>query len=245
LADVKYVLYNITPSTTWSLCADVAARLDIGDVPSTSTTPTLLQVKAWLNLAQLDILHKTINDAIPTLWAKQEIAGGTLSLDETNITGIWKATLATDFVRPIEVQYWRASADAGTLSRDRVYGVVILSKEMALAILSNALYAPTVTRPVGWFWNNEIYIAMASDTVKYTNDKLIVNYIKEPDLLADDDYTELPHVFQEYMIQFAIIRAKQQDGKIEELPALTAAYEQGIQLINMQAAQSYYGIRGR
>jgi hypothetical protein len=217
-------------------------------VPSASTTPTLEDVKQWINMSQLDIVSKCINEAIPTLWAEEQIAGagvGGLDLMEENVDGIWCAAHATDMVRPIEVQYWRASAEGGTLSRDKIYGVVILSKEMALAMLHNTLYAPTETSPIGWFWGDKIYIAMASATTKYTEDKVVISYIKEPALLDDGDTTSLPHVFQEYMVQFAVIRAKIQDGKLEEIPALTAAYEQGIQLINMQAAQSYYGIKGR
>lgn len=76
--------------------------------------------------------------------------------------------------------------------------------------------------------------------------KMHLSTIKEPQLLEDDaDVSDLPHAFQNYMVQFALIQAKKQDHKIEEIPTLVSEYEQGIQMVNMQAAQSYYGLKAR
>ena len=218
------------------LIDDVGARLDIGN-PTASTTPTEAQITVWLNQAQLDIVNKATNDAVPTLWAEQTILGAALSAMESGVDYVWQGALATDFIRPVYVELWK-----NPISEETLYPVFLLSREMALAFQKNALYAASNSRPLGWFWGNSIYVAMGD---KNAADEVHIFYIKEPSKLSGSTESSLPHVFQEYMVRFAEIQAKKQDGKIEELPALTAAYEQGIQLINMQAAQSYYGIRGR
>jgi hypothetical protein len=244
------VYYNMD-----TLVADVGSRLDIG-TPSASTVPTETEIYRWLNMGMLDITNKAIDDAIPTLWATAELTGGDFSLvheeagpspPASAIDHYWVTTsgFPTDFLRPIDVEFWRASEDGadGVLSKDRMYKVFLLHRSMAQAWMTNALYAATVTAPIGYIWGNQLYISLGDDF--FTNDKVQLHYIKEPARIGTGVEPQLPHVFQDYMVQYAVIRAKIQDGKLEEVPALTAAYEQGIQQINLQAAQSYYGLKGR
>ena len=246
MAEVKYPLYNADPATTYSLCADVAARLDIGLVPTTSSRPTLSQVKAWLNLAQVDIVNKAVDAAVSTLWKELVLADTDMThLADTysNMAGVYYGGLSY-FVRPIDAELWRAASDSDpTLSRSRIYPVFLLAKDISANVLKSSLYSASVTRPIGWIQENRIYVAINTSETLWTGDKIVLRYIQEPALLSSDGaYTTLPRVFQDFMIQFAVIQAKIQDGRIEEASILQDKYEKGIQAINQMALTGDYGI---
>ena len=242
MADVNYALA--------SLVDDVGARLDIGD-PTPATTPTEAQIVVWLNFAQLDIANKASDYALKTLWATQSIPKSDFSVLHADIAGIWQATLNTDILRPVSIEYWRASTDhpAAVLDRSRIYPVRLMHREVARAAIASSVMAPTINRPIAWIWEDTIYFAVAdSDAVAdnpYVNDILKIYYIKEPQIMVDttQENCDLPHVFQEYMVQYAVIQAKIQDGKADEAAALWTIYNTGIDKINQMALTAYMGTR--
>ena len=242
MADVNYALA--------SLVDDVGARLDIGD-PTPATTPTEAQIVVWLNFAQLDIANKASDYALKTLWTSQNIdVGAEMVTYGTGINGVYQThtdVLNTDILRPVSLEYWKISGLE--FSRSRLYKVRLIQQEAKLEALNSTVMGASITRPIAWLWDNILYLAVGDTTtaslLPAAGDLLQLRYIKEPQIMVDttQENCDLPHVFQEYMVQYAVIQAKIQDGKADEAAALWTIYNTGIDKINQMALTAYMGTR--
>jgi len=270
---ITQIMYNFGDDTGGaSLINDVASRAEIAIPPTASTTPTLEEIKMWLNLGQLDVANKAINEVLKTLWEDYDFEANILGGGDTrmslfeSMSGWYVGTLPADFLRPVRIEFWDMTpgVDAvtdGTFSRDKIYETTLMDAADAESMVRDELFRPSKTRPVVWVWDDQLHVLIgASETIdmyphnpagsgsyRANHDRIRLKYIKEPNKLVNNtDQTMLPAVFQDYMIQFAVIRAKIQEGRNEEIPTLKEMYEGGITTINQTTmVTTKYGITGR
>lgn len=228
------------------LADDVGARLDIGS-PTASTVPTSTQILQWLNLAQTDIIGRAVNEALKPLWKQnsETIGGGKIqpvvgSLNYFYYRGLTDdgANDINDVERIVSAEYW----PHGFTAFSNVGVFVILPHEEAINSLVRGDISVSMTNPVGWVRDQKFYFYVGS-TQPHAGDSVRINYIKVPTKIVSagwaSTYPDFPLHFQESMIQFALIRAKLQDQKIEEIPALESEYKQRILEINQLALANY------